>query len=198
MQIQAISGMNFRSNNKNKIGNLSMQKVSKNQMKDTVSFGNIKQAATQISLNIVKEIFSAVEAIENNGEIKKETEIFHNEAINAAKKVQRNLSSIFEAELPYDEAKIGDLDNTKILAQNVYGRISFRQISNEGKFLKELDIEKDGFFRLNSFLYGESFVKKAAVGHVKEDKAYMVITRVEKFANNKILEKYSIRPVMNL
>lgn len=54
MQIQAISGINFRSNNRT--NSVSMPRVSKNQMKDTVSFGVLEKKLLKVGTSYLLTI----------------------------------------------------------------------------------------------------------------------------------------------
>lgn len=148
MAILPVNGLNFNSSNKTKSSNLTVPfsgiTHSNVQMKDTVSFGNIEEAASQKTVKVIKEIFTELTEDPNVcRSVDEEFITFGKKMINVFDKICTELlPSLKELELFPHSLEIGQLEDTVIQARNHSGGTFIQQIrAKDGKFLNTLHID---------------------------------------------------------
>lgn len=193
MSIQAISGLSFKSNNKNKTTNVSTPlRMSNIQMKDTVSFGNTQLDARQTAFKIVKEIFIELTPANPNeySAIEKETDKFFKAATNIVVKVKDNLATFSKAKLPRNRLKKYELGNTQISAGNRDGEITFHEYTyiNDDKFLKTLEINPaKNTVKITVEIPAENpLVKKAEGVFNCKNKSVEMMAKILQYKNSKM------------
>lgn len=201
MQIQAINGLSFRSNNKNKTTNVSTPLSMPNiQMKDTVSFGNTQLDAKQTALKIVKEIFTELTPAnpEDYKGMTKELNTFRQSAKTAITKIKENLQSFSEAKIARYSLKEDELGATQIWASKRDGEIIFNEFNQEGKFLKGIEISPDtGFVRITAEIPAQQPLYKEAIGIINKENASIHFAEIKRYQDRKmdnIIESKTIRP----